>query len=554
MDPKFNQFVVFAISIIVLILVLYVSHGLYSYASGKPIRGISTDYKAVNLGEQPWRMDEEDEEAPVLGKGQNQIQGQNLGNKGSILGQMPQNQNIIPGRPYNYGQGRGRDQEQGEVPAADQPANQPSTVQNGPSNALNNLMANLPSFLTTQSSRDESNKKITTPGSSFFSSNAPMTSLITTAMNKLTTSSSFSTTLPSYNYLNKVKVVNLDITANSKTAQLDSSTMKLVNDMQLEINGVRYTMLKVTLMSTPGIIFSSSGYYQVTLDNPVPALVPMGTYLNVYSTSAINASLIATPEAGGLVTPAGGYSITTTMPPTTSTTTRPPTTTPTPMPKRGDYYILHLNYTTTVNSKLYFQDVTQLNIPTALLKNISQAIITTNEPTNPDGSSLTTTSVTTTQAKTTSTTTTPRVVQSFSNMDDDETIIEGATVAQNMQAVAAAVAAAPALAAAPAALAPAAPAANTTTTPTTTTTTTPTTTTTTTDDSGPKKNSYPNNQITCPPFNTSPSSSSGTSVFYVADCVGYPIYDVLWKNNTLRLELDTDDVSMIYSGYYKLVI
>ena len=63
------------------------------------------------------------------------------------------------------------------------------------------------------------------------------------------------------------------------------------------------------------------------------------------------------------------------------------------------------------------------------------------------------------------------------------------------------------------------------------------------------------NRIACPPQSTSTSNSQlDKSVFYVSDCLGYPIKDVLFKNNTLILELDTNDDSMLYSGYYKLVL
>jgi hypothetical protein len=77
------------------------------------------------------------------------------------------------------------------------------------------------------------------------------------------------------------------------------------------------------------------------------------------------------------------------------------------------------------------------------------------------------------------------------------------------------------------------------------------------------------NQITCAPVTTSnpannmgenvtttlvPQGKSTGSVLYVSDCVGYPIGDVLFKNDTLIIELDTSDDTLLYSGYYKLVI
>jgi hypothetical protein len=45
-----------------------------------------------------------------------------------------------------------------------------------------------------------------------------------------------------------------------------------------------------------------------------------------------------------------------------------------------------------------------------------------------------------------------------------------------------------------------------------------------------------------------------SSVFYVSDCLGYPVKDVVFKNDTLILELDTNDDTLLYSGYYKLVL
>ena len=77
------------------------------------------------------------------------------------------------------------------------------------------------------------------------------------------------------------------------------------------------------------------------------------------------------------------------------------------------------------------------------------------------------------------------------------------------------------------------------------------------------------NQITCAPATTSapvnkmgenstttlaPRDKSTGSVLYVSDCVGYPVGDVLFKNDTLIIELDTSDDTLLYSGYYKLVI
>jgi hypothetical protein len=44
------------------------------------------------------------------------------------------------------------------------------------------------------------------------------------------------------------------------------------------------------------------------------------------------------------------------------------------------------------------------------------------------------------------------------------------------------------------------------------------------------------------------------SMFYVSDSLGYPIKFSLFKNNTLIIELDTNDDTLLYSGYYRLVV
>jgi hypothetical protein len=94
-------------------------------------------------------------------------------------------------------------------------------------------------------------------------------------------------------------------------------------------------------------------------------------------------------------------------------------------------------------------------------------------------------------------------------------------------------------------------------TPTITQTMTPTITQTMT----PTPTKTISNQIICTTKSSTtdtPSNSNNSSLnlstFYVSDCVGYPIKEVLFKNDTLTLQLDTNDDSMLYSGYYKLVL
>jgi len=90
-----------------------------------------------------------------------------------------------------------------------------------------------------------------------------------------------------------------------------------------------------------------------------------------------------------------------------------------------------------------------------------------------------------------------------------------------------------------------------TATPTPTMTITPTPTPTPT----PTKTLY-SNKVSCDATNNPASSSSfnKASTLYISDCVGYKINDALFKNGTLMIELDTDDETLLYSGYYKLVI
>ena len=47
---------------------------------------------------------------------------------------------------------------------------------------------------------------------------------------------------------------------------------------------------------------------------------------------------------------------------------------------------------------------------------------------------------------------------------------------------------------------------------------------------------------------------SGCSMLYITDCVGYYVYSVQFKNNTLIMQLNTDDNRRMTAGYYRLVI
>jgi len=56
------------------------------------------------------------------------------------------------------------------------------------------------------------------------------------------------------------------------------------------------------------------------------------------------------------------------------------------------------------------------------------------------------------------------------------------------------------------------------------------------------------------PVTESSAGNNKNSILYVSDCVGYPVSSAFFKNNNLIITLDTNDDSILYSGYYKLVL
>jgi hypothetical protein len=53
---------------------------------------------------------------------------------------------------------------------------------------------------------------------------------------------------------------------------------------------------------------------------------------------------------------------------------------------------------------------------------------------------------------------------------------------------------------------------------------------------------------------TSTPTPTNSSLFYVSDNISYPIKEAVFRNNTLIIELDTNDDTLLYSGYYRLVL
>lgn len=68
----------------------------------------------------------------------------------------------------------------------------------------------------------------------------------------------------------------------------------------------------------------------------------------------------------------------------------------------------------------------------------------------------------------------------------------------------------------------------------------------------PDFNSCANSAPTLPP--NASNDFSGCSMLYITDCVGYYVYSAQFKNNTLIMQLNTDDNRKMTAGYYRLVI
>jgi hypothetical protein len=200
MDSKFTQFVVFATSIIILILISLFSHNVYYYITGqKPIIVDDTTYL-------------ED----------------------------------TPGIAYN----RHKASEQGQHQEKDQGKNKSKEVKTEYTEEKKKSwlsMLYIPSFITTMSSR---NVPVTTyKAGANFTSNKPITTLTSTSYEKISSTPSITKTLPNLTYLGTVRTLE-NINIGDNKIILDNSKIALINGMQLIIDNKNYTITDVSIVTS----------------------------------------------------------------------------------------------------------------------------------------------------------------------------------------------------------------------------------------------------------------------------------------------------------------
>jgi YVTN family beta-propeller protein len=358
MSLKFNQFIVFATSIIILILISLFSHNVYYYITGqKPIIVDDTTYL---------------EDTPGIAYNRH---------KASEQGHL------------DHSEDSGKGDTTGQHQEKDQGKNKSKEVKTEYTEEKKKSwlsMLYIPSFITTMSSR---NVPVTTyKAGANFTSNKPITTLTSTSYEKISSTPSITKTLPNLTYLGTVRTLE-NINIGDNKIILDNSKIALINGMQLIIDNKNYTITDVSIVTSWFI-----KAIQVVLDTPCTSYIPSNTYLKVLSS---NTSLTTTNSSSSTITSYGPSSSTITSygpssstitsygpssstitsygPSSSSITSYGPSssiiTTKIPSPKA---FILHLSKATVTNGKLSFN--ASVNITTDTLKQISKDIVTTDEP------------------------------------------------------------------------------------------------------------------------------------------------------------------------------
>jgi hypothetical protein len=338
MSLKFNQFIVFAISIIILILISLFSHNVYYYITGqKPIIVDDTTYL---------------EDTPGIAYNRQQA---------SEQGHL------------DHSEDSGKGDTTGQHEEKDQGKNKSKEVKTEYTEEKKKSwlsMLYIPSFITTMSSR---NVPVSTyKAGANFTSNKPITTLTSTSYKNISSTPSITKTLPNLTYLGTVRTLE-NINIGEKKIILDNSKIALINGMQLLIDNKIYTITDVSIVSSWFI-----KAIQVILDTSCTSYIPSNTYLKVLSS---NISLTTTNSSSSNITSYGPSSskITSYGPSSSKITSYGPSssiiTTKIPSPKA---FILHLSKATVTNGKLSFN--ASVNITTDTLKQISKDIVTTDEP------------------------------------------------------------------------------------------------------------------------------------------------------------------------------
>jgi hypothetical protein len=279
MDFKFNHFVIFATSISLLILVSLFYNNVFSYLKKEyGTTDVSFDFKPFDLRDS--------------GGGQEVRSNVPVGTDNAAIEKPSRD-----GRPQNdapTSQDAPTSEDaptRDDAPASEDPPEKDekgdvesdNTYRTGRTKGFWNTTLEMPSFLTSRSSRETTNVGYTsTPTPTLFST-SPVTTLISTTMSRLTTPPSLATTLRESSTLGKVKVTE-NIYAEDTVIVLDSTKTPLTKGMRLLINDDVYTIMDVKTNSS---WFTSA--LKVTLDRPTTENVEKGAMLKIVTPQSSSA-------------------------------------------------------------------------------------------------------------------------------------------------------------------------------------------------------------------------------------------------------------------------
>jgi hypothetical protein len=387
MDLKYNQFVIFATVVIILILISLFSHNIYFYITGEKInKQISKEFKPVDLGEAP--IDEtrihvvahKDHDVVVHGGNQGDTRGDVRGDvrgpkmraqRGSGGGGQGPTQNINIQLPSNGSQPSGQNVPNTRGGNNIQNASPQATPAGSSlSNYLNNLFQS-PSLPNSSRNVPQSSylSSLITPAPGVSGSNS-VSSLISTALTNLTPTPTLPTSLDNTNNLQQAQVSYSDVSVGDTAVVLKiGSGSSLASGMQLVIASKNYTVINV--------VNTNFGYIIAYLDKPVTDFVKQGTFLTILGASGNNNNnaIVTYAPGSSALSPSQNFNM---APISSGTGANNPTVNTPVVPPPRQTYILHLSNATNTNGKLMF--TASVNVTTDLLQQIASKIVTTVGP------------------------------------------------------------------------------------------------------------------------------------------------------------------------------
>jgi len=376
MDFNSNQFVIFSISLIILILICFFSHHII-----RVVFGINLNWSGASLFHPIYLANAgqvEDRELPIVKIGSMDEKGADgkleRRNEERAIRDSKNSAGVVVNPALNYVSGSGSGSGTGSVNAPGSVGNKKTksdSVAPDSGEASQGTYQYKPGDLEYSKYYKAANGG-DKPVNQIVKDPAPIVNAKTDTNIKPTSNvsktPSLSTTLPSSSNLGKIRVID-DIDIGDTQIFLDSSKMSLTEKMQIVINNKNFTMSNVKTMNS---FFYN--FYSVNLDSPSPIFVAKDTYLQVLSPS--NSKNTATPNSSLTQTGSKGSSYSTYG------------TTPSNSLFRSDAngkiiplqqnFILHLPTPTAYNDIILIYPA--LNITEDMLKSIAVMINTTNEP------------------------------------------------------------------------------------------------------------------------------------------------------------------------------